>query len=246
MTIKERPIALSPFDVRAIIAGRKSQLRLIGEIQSPDYTEIEVDCLSHATKGAEAVATYRAYPGQGSARWAICACPYGVIGDRLWVQENWAGNFSGHVSHRGILYEATAATDRSHHGYWAKEVSPGHWVDHYDRPFKWESPLSMPRPIARIFLEITDIRAQRLQDISEDDAKAEGVEPTIFTQKDIDDTPAESEEGQLLRFLGPGQITAKFNFQMNWDEVNGNHAPWNSNPWVWVITFKSVEDISHG
>lgn len=216
MTIKERPIALSPFDVRAIIAGRKTQMRQIMTPQPTVLTQYQY------MKGI-------GFVNLSAQSKQIIRCRQGKVGDRLWVREKWADNFSGHVSHRGILYEATAATDRSHHGYWAKEVSPGNWVDHYDRPFKWKQSLSMPRSVARLVLEITDIRPERLREITEKDAQAEGVE-----------------FGGQGPHIDGKRIFASSAFEDLWNEVKGKIAPWESNPWVWVIAFEPVEDLSHG
>ena len=92
----------------------------------------------------------------------------------------------------------------------------------------WESPIFMPRDAARLFLEVREVRVERLWGISEDDARREGVEPAgIFTDLD-------GHENVCV-----GQ-TAKEPFAELWNAVNGK-GTWGSNPWVWVYSFMRVE-----
>jgi len=94
----------------------------------------------------------------------------------------------------------------------------------HDGPFR--SPTHMPRWASRITLEITAVRVERLQDISEEDAKAEGVEPIgipavdPFTGEHLGDEPS-----------------WRYGFQCLWERINGKKHSWSSNPWVWVIEF---------
>ncbi|MFL6314771.1 MAG: hypothetical protein ACJ71W_21915 [Terriglobales bacterium] len=102
----------------------------------------------------------------------------------------------------------------------------------------------MPRWASRLTLEITEVRVERVQDISEADAKAEGVEPFSMTQKNIDDCQISDESPdmkELARLLGPGSFSYKFTYQMLWDELNKKRGfGWYKNPWVWVIEYKRV------
>lgn len=217
--MKERPILFSGEMVRAILESRKTQTRRLVKVQPPSDA-YQITTLMDSTAKAERKRI-------GSHRWAIVedlkiveeygkhfSCPYGQPGDRLWVRETWADNFSSHVSHAGILYRATAATDRSHHGYWAKEVAPNKWVDYYDRPFKWKPAIFMPRGVARLTLEVVKVRVERLQEISDADTVAEGI--------------ASGHAGEYGRAA----------FRSAWDQINGKRASWASNPWVWVVEFK--------
>ena len=205
--------------VRAILAGRKTQTRRIGKLQSPEYAELAVEYSRHATKGREAVATYAAFPGKGTARWGICACPYGVPGDRLWVKET---------------------LKRSDDGLWGQYAADGEWVISRP-PFAplrqcWHSrtdkslsksnrasvpSIHMPRRASRITLEIETIRAERLQDISEKDAAAEGVEASKTVE------------------MKDGSPCYTLPYQTLWNQINGCDS-WDANPWVWVVTFKQV------
>lgn len=84
--------------------------------------------------------------------------------------------------------------------------------------------IHMPRWASRISLEIVRVRIERLQAITESDAQVEGVTPSIVGQ-DLDG----------LKF--------RAGFQSLWQEINGKRAPWESNPWVWVVEFKRMEDM---
>lgn len=84
------------------------------------------------------------------------------------------------------------------------------------RPFRWKPSIFMPRKLSRITLKITEIRVQRLQEISQDDAQAEGC--------------AHSGNG--------GFSSARALFAALWDSINGVRAPWHDNPWVWAYTFR--------
>jgi hypothetical protein len=130
-----------------------------------------------------------------------CRCPYGAPGDLLWVRETWAGHASG------VDYAADfAAVSRPQAGPWRPSIH-------------------MPRWASRITLRITDIRVERLQDISEDDARAEGAEPCTST----------GWHGQNIVVM-----TARELFAELWNKINGPGA-WNENPWVWAISFERVK-----
>ena len=124
--------------------------------------------------------------------------PYGAPGDRLWVRETFAHHFGE------LRYRADESPDSYYYG--AKG---------------WKPSIFMPRALSRITLEITGVRVERVQDISEDDAWAEGVEPPMLHPDD------------------PGNLdVARATFAALWDSINAARAPWESNPWVWVVEFK--------
>lgn len=148
---KTRPILFKGAMVRAILSGQKTQTRRIMKHQPrDDYTEIRVE-YPHG----RAMATYRAFPDGGSARWGICECPYGKIGDRLYVREQFGIADIGDSV--GYVYRATDPD-------W--QLSDG---------WKWRPSIHMPRAASRITLEITGVRVERVADISEGDAYSEGV-----------------------------------------------------------------------
>ena len=139
---KSRPIIFSGRMVTALLAGRKSQTRRILKPQ-PDV-----------------FATTNNITFPDSYQTQILTCPYGVIGDQLWVKETW--------SHDAYPEPRTAAAVY----YYKADESPGQ--PEYDR--KWISPIFMPRVASRITLEITHIGIERLNECSATDALAEGIE----------------------------------------------------------------------
>jgi hypothetical protein len=136
----------------------------------------------------------------------VIACPYGIPKDRFWCRETWAQDLEGEV-----FYAA----------------------DHLSMPStieKWRPSIFMPRSISRITLEIVDIRVQRLQDISEEYAKAEGVENLGGLWRDYQ-----------LRTLDHFE-TARESFRSLWDSINKKRGyPFESNPWIYVISFKRIK-----
>lgn len=141
-------------------------------------------------------------------------CPYGQPGDRLWVRETWHGSTNERL---------------------AKE--PEHPMDtlSYKAEFeginvnwKWYSPIHMPRWASRIALEITSVRVERLQEISEEDALKEGA--MHWWNHLIHDKRLRLYNG------GHGPVSA---YQMLWESINGKGS-WKQNPFVWVIEFKPI------
>ena len=134
---------------------------------------------------------------------AACMCPYGVPGDRLWVRESWSAphNFDAHMP-----FEIPA--DARWH-YAATEERGG---------LRWRPSIHMPRVASRITLELTEVRVERLQDISESDAEAEGAEPLLVPP----------DGGSRPHVEG---------FRSIWDSINGPDS-WAADPWVWVVSFR--------
>lgn len=160
-------------------------------------------------------------------------CPYGVPGDRLWVRETWKpkrgyGYQSNHTSEDLLHF----GCNQSHILYKA--------TDEHDGEYQWRSPRFMPRWASRIDLENVDVRIQRVQEISEDDAVAEGcMEAHMEHDVDcIDDNCALA--GGIDDCEGV-PVLAKEEYAELWDTINAKRGfPWASNPWVWAITFKRV------
>lgn len=231
--MKSRPILFSGHMVRALLDGSKTQTRRVGKIQSLDFVGLKAEAVRHATLGYQIQATYDAYPGRGTARHAICACPFGQPGDQLWVRETWnwfdpdsiptdrAGPraiFTGNQGNRSIPWVAAYAAD-GHLPY------PG-----YEGRDHWRPSIHMPRWASRITLEITGVRVERLQDISEADAMAEGC--------------TKNHNGYY--WGGPHAVsgrkqmaTAKSAYRDLWESINGPSS-WDVNPWVWVLEFKRI------
>jgi hypothetical protein len=150
-------------------------------------------------------------------------CPFHV-GNRLWVKEAW-DYFGGDE----YLYQADA------HAVIYRERDEC-LAAHTTR--RWRSPICMPRWAARITLEVTTVSVQRLHDISEADACAEGVEPY---------TPPHGCISLDQRVPGPGFDSVRLGDQPHrlpfadlWDRLNGKRSPWERNPWIWALTFARV------
>lgn len=210
----ERPILFSAPMVRAILEGRKTQTR---RICKPAFDGFNWAASVHpdgaATgwiawwpKAVEAEETAKRYPGAEG-----FPCPWGWIGDRLWVKETFrqaSGAWGEHQ--RGAPLEYRADSD---------DMSS----------IPWRSPLYMPRWASRIRLEIMEIRCEQLEDISDEDAIAEGIEGNGIMYRDY------SPEG-----TGLCTQTPRSSYCGLWDSLNGKRFPWTSNPWVWVIIFQWV------
>lgn len=189
--MKERPIIFSGDSVRAILAGNKTQTRRVLRVQPSDTMQPEFRGLAHHVKGA----LWRSGPPERS------LCPYGVPGERLWVKET----FRDPDTLEYFCYKASSA-----------DFPPFLDAD----SMKWTSPIFMRRSDSRITLEIADVQVQRVQDISDKDCLAEGMQP------DETESPV------------PNYVAR---FQYHWDSINAKRGySWESNPWVWAITFRTI------
>jgi hypothetical protein len=210
---KERPILMSAPMVLAILEGRKTQTRRKGKCQMDKATELGVEYSRHATKGDVAVATYRAYPDGGSARWGLCECPYGIPGDRLWVRETFQFVHANSDGQRNTFKTSVKFT-----------VHDYQWIEYAatpkdnEPPPKWKPSIFMPRWASRITLEIVKVRVERLQEITTADIQKEGV---------VIDAHHHLDEVYLAAYC------------LLWESINGKDS-WSKNPWVWVIEFKRI------
>lgn len=231
--IKERPILFSAPMVRAILDGRKTQTRRILKNQPPaeDY---QLSWLINTTdsdkKNLQGKAHWINMKGKQNKESDIFFdCPYGKIGERLWVRETFCvvddTQFEGD---KWIDYRATPRYLGSH---------PAGWDNDPENPeaLTWKPSIHMPRWASRILLEITNVRVEQLQDISEEDAIAEGIEPhfagwkpyrTFFYEAD-GITPSNY-------FEDP-----RHSYMQLWESINGQGS-WDLNPWVWVVEFKRI------
>jgi len=211
--MKERPILFNGAMVRAILAGEKTQTRRAVKGATP-FAEMASELQEHR----ELTGWNEHIPGH-----LVPPCPFGQPGDRLWVREAHA-IFPAHGQHRG---------DGKRWGPWGglpttvsedgKQIA--YFREGFDRcdPGRWRPSIHMPRWACRLVLEITDVRVERLQAISEADALAEGAMEWAVEQ----DTP--------IRDLPGGD--ERIAFKALWESAGGN---WDSNPWVWVVEFKVV------
>lgn len=144
------------------------------------------------------------------------ACPYGMPGDRLWVRETWAW-----PGEEQVLYKANpddaALVER--------------WKTDPNCPqVKWTPSIHMPKKFCRLWLELAEVRVERLQECSEADALAEGITGPHHVGYPAYRMPGDSKP----RYSSP--IAA---YESLWESINGADS-WAENPWVWVLTFKRV------
>ncbi|MBB6287689.1 hypothetical protein HDC32_000052 [Pseudomonas sp. JAI120] len=155
-------------------------------------------------------------------------CPYGKPGDRLWVRETWyCDHFEvqkGPYLQPADMHDLDQSREDGDLVYAADGLAPYE----QEQP-TWKPSIHMPRWVSRILLEITDVRVERLQDITEEQAKAEGVR--LYTDH--------AELGDWWHVEGIETYSAdpRKSFELLWSSVGGN---WNANPWVWVVEFKRV------
>ena len=207
--IKERPILFSAPMVRAFLEGRKTVTR----------RALNSQALKNIGYGAQ-LGECHELPSEGPLHPNSIGhyndfCPFGQSGDRLYVRETFMDLRGTGVEHRpdpdGPLQRYAYRADSP----------PGTHADEARKDFglKWKPSIHMPRAASRILREITAVRVERLQDISEDQCIAEGI------------------ERHPAGFFGNGCTTAASAFQELWDSTGGD---WNANPWVWVVEFKQV------
>jgi len=234
--MRKRPILFCGEMVRAILDGRKTQTRRVIKPQ-PDIK------LEDYGNGFAQIAHWKD-PSRLSMRMWLNGegfndyCPYGQAGDSLWVRESYYQ--FGHWEPKGELKTKTGRQkwhfvpdDNAILFDPAETYRKGR---HHKDPYTpaWHKRLGrfMPRAASRIDLEITGVRVERLQDISEEDAIAEGVEAQIGF--------AQMTWYRDYGFSGPGWLgfeSARQSFQSLWQSVYGT---WDANPWLWVIEFKKL------
>jgi hypothetical protein len=229
--MRERPIIFNVDMVRAVLDGRKTQTRRIMRVQ-PDSAGFESRFIIDSTKRSEIGKWCWAEPGVfvNPRRSALFPCPFGEIGDRLWVRETWMADAPRDGTWGDVEFYGCKGSPLSMipERYRTPEhcIHRAGWVGH--EMVGWTPSIHMPRWASRITLEITGVRVERLWDISEDDAKAEGCK---FVPLRFKTGTREVEE------MGH---TAIFQFGTLWESIYGDEN-WQANPWVWVIEFKRVE-----
>lgn len=203
--MKERPVIFNGEMVRAILDGRKTQTRRALNWKRQPYTEM-------AERDDGSLWPWAEDGERGGDIWF--SCPFGEVGDRLWVRETF-------MDLTGTGIEATTG---KFEGFAYRADTPvGSYGDEVRKEYglKWTPSLHMPRKACRILLEITAVRVERLNDISHDDAKAEGC--------------CYGRGGGIPDFA----VTPADHFPTLWASIYGEES-WRANPWVWVIEFKQV------
>lgn len=223
----ERPLLMSAPMVRAILAGTKSQTRRLVTVPWKGSSRT----LPYEPWYIESDGKLRVQDEYGDFhtmddRWS----PYGVPGDRLWVRETWYDDNALREREPPPTAPDEFIEYRASHdcSSWEAECP---CRDEYGRS-SWRPSIFMPRWASRITLEVTEVRVQRLQDISREDAIAEGM-PHEWQRLNSD----------LDGYVVDCKPDPYAEFALFWDSINGQRegASWADNPWVWAIGFKRIE-----
>jgi hypothetical protein len=208
-----KPIIFSTPMVQAILDGKKTQTRRVIKPQPDGEIKANIPYEFYGTKTERIFTDTKAY---------LAPCS---VGDILWVRETWC-------THEDM---ADVFENQLRPGYYYKANEIGkEWVN--DREIvKWRPSIHMPREAARIFLRATNVRVERLQEITEEDAIAEGVgDPYDYQSPEYYDQPH-------MR----GLEINKSAFAGLWDSLNEKRGyGWRTNPWIWVIEFER-EEVNH-
>lgn len=202
--MKERPILMNGAMVRAVLDGSKTQTRRLMKPQPQMVTDKHIE----------------PWQGDPAALLSLLAesgrkCPYGQPGNRIWVRETFCLDDNGHEE--WPIFRADGAE--------LPQRQPTR------KPACWTPSIHMPRAASRILLEVVSVRVERLQDISDADIVAEGIDMEVL---------AESQDRYDIVCKGTdasGRATERSAWRDLWESTGGD---WEANPWCWAITFKRV------
>ena len=235
--MKERQILMKAGPVNAILAGRQTQDRRPIRPQpipsSGQWSDLWIVKTDGKRKGMSCINATEWDVQYWCKQW----CPYGQVGDRLWVRETFVlesnFNIGSHLPPFDDGRPVRWVEDEEFGRYWqqphyrATDPPPElYYPDREDGTVKWTPSIHMPRWASRITLEITDVRVERVRDISEGDAQREGWDMSNLPWGHCYD----------------GTHHARDWFQELWDSIYGKQGLWwDMNPWVWVLDFKVVQ-----
>lgn len=223
--MKERPILFSGAMVRALLSGTKTQTRRIVKPQPQTAEGMNCTRLRFLDKRGEVFIDEALEAPTPHLRNILC--PYGRPGDRLWVRENGWERPS-----RTPKMMRNGAGTWEHYYFDADGLSDQDVSDFKAWGFKRRPSIHMPRAASRITLEVTEVRVERLQDISKADAIAEGIEPDVQP----------GDRAELWRNYATGGTTASpvYSYETLWASINGQES-WDVNPWVWCVSFRRID-----
>lgn len=218
----ERPILFSGPMVRAILEGRKTQTRrtvatrLLDLFGEPDGWE------------AQHFSTWRSWCHHSN-QMEHFTSPYGQPGDRLWVRETWLELHRDHWGDTSLPRQAVYnhPWPRVNACAYRADTSPENDKVRESYGYRWRPSIHMPRWASRLSVDIVNLRVERLHDISEADARAEGIATLADGGWGWPEWPC-------------GCTSARAAFMALWKEINGAES-WDANPWVWVVEFRWVE-----
>lgn len=219
--MKERGMIFNGEMVRALLDDRKTQTRRLMKVQ-PENPGLGLRHIVESTNSDDIGKYFWSQSdacGANKSRSKAFPCPFGQVGDRIWVRETF-------MDLTGTGIEAT--TGKFEGFAYRAETAPGSYGDEVRKEYglKWTPSLHMPRKACRILLEITSVRVEQLKDISQSDAIAEGGPPS---HPSID---------AVSRDYGFPDFSRSW-FAQTWQHIYGEES-WQDSPWVWVIEFKRV------
>lgn len=218
--VKQRPLLMQTDMVQATYKGLKTNTRRTRGLETVNKAPDKYKFCRYEERNDHVYALFTGdnIPGPH----LHIKCPYGKAGDIIWVKETW-----GKTPDFGYVYKA----DQTPEG----EAIRQEYIKAGAKWAKWKPSIHMPYAAARLFLRIIDIRVERLQDINQKDAIAEGVRNV-------------SNHHQWYNYLHPKHATPRemyvhdpiHSFQTLWDSINGPGS-FDRNEWIWVITFEKIE-----
>jgi hypothetical protein len=258
--MKEYPILFNTAMVKAVLDGRKTQTRRVCRDQTPSKYEYVEDMKTWP----EGKNLYTGW-AKDIERVGVkipTKCPFGVVGDRLWVRETW--RISGWIEEGEVSLEYK--THNSPHADYIEvddaDLFERLWIQSSDdaekaglkptllgqygwklgeAPTRWRPSIHMPRWACRTVLEITDIRVERIWEITGEDAKAEGWDPDKHLSPTINNTNGRGVGRGRSHYLGSTDKAWVW-FKQLWNSINEKRGyGWDVNPWVWVVEFKRVK-----
>lgn len=185
-------------EVRALLAGTKTQTRRVVKLPRWAHPDAEIELNADSISAGEWPFT----SARATGCLAAISCPYGDFGDLLWVRETWQSAEQDQDGNTDC-YRADIDDVAAREGF-----GP------------WTPSIHMPRQASRLTLRLTDVRVQRLQEISEEEAKAEGVQM--------------SHAAMQMR-----SGTWRQGYQIVWEQINGPGS-WAANPCVWALSFETI------
>lgn len=208
--ITEIPLLFQTEMVKANLEDRKTQTRRMNGLKylnDPEYLKsVTLMRMDYNIDNYRCLKVFRNGDVLNS---TVFKSPYGKPGDLLWVRETWLKLDPDHYCTNPYQYTAQGDFNIFTEALRKSYIEMGY-------NYNWKPSIHMPKSASRIWAMVEEIRVERVQDISEKDAKAEGC---IQYEKDTD------------------WMTAKYGYQILWESINGQES-WNSNPWVWVIKYR--------
>ena len=256
--VKERPIIFNGEMVRAVLEGRKTQTRRVVDasekkVLTPGQRRIGFEFCSdpelfrktYLVKGVPRITVPTRHPDDSRWPWEDCGgsclyCPYGQPGDRLWVREKFAAyDCDCDAAPLYLKSGCKLGCINGIHVDYAATASDGNEVG------RWSPSIHMPRSASRILLEVTGVRVERVQDISEADAIIEGIKNDGMNNSGCPDCGGYGVVGQTPATSRDCKFSCdnpRVKFAQLWDSINAKRGfGWESNPWVWVVYFQRFE-----